>query len=255
MAERRTHRRARSPAPTLTGTPAAELDYDPVAMMPDVQGPQDRRPVDHGPRPRRAVPDPRRARRGARTSYKLLALLRRRHARAPHLLDRAPTSSCRPACSRRSAATSRVQNARMLQMLLAKHGGIFILHDDFEKLPLYFRLGCIPIMTGMPPFGYWEKPAEGGRIPPHRTDAGVFLSAEVLGAQARHLHQGRGRPLRGRSEEEARDADHPAHHARASSSRATCPTWSSSASSSSTCRARASARSCRSSTACVPGLI
>jgi len=75
------------------------------------------------------------------------------------------------------------QNARMLQMLLASHGGIFILHDDFEKLPLYFRLGCIPIMTGMPPFGYWEKPTEGGRIPQHRTDAGVFLSAEVLGAK------------------------------------------------------------------------
>lgn len=75
------------------------------------------------------------------------------------------------------------QNARMLQMLLARHGGIFMLHDDFEKLPLYFRLGCIPIMTGMPPFGYWEKPTEGGRIPQHRTDAGVFLSAEVLGAK------------------------------------------------------------------------
>jgi molybdenum storage protein len=75
------------------------------------------------------------------------------------------------------------QNARILQMLLAKHGGIFMLHDDFEKLPLYFRLGCIPVMTGMPPFGYWEKPGEVGRIPPNRTDAGVFLSAEVLGAK------------------------------------------------------------------------
>jgi len=75
------------------------------------------------------------------------------------------------------------QNARMLQMLLAKHGGVFMLHDDFEKLPLYFKLGCIPIMTGMPPFAYWEKPAAGGRIPQHRTDAGVFLSAEVLGAK------------------------------------------------------------------------
>ncbi len=75
------------------------------------------------------------------------------------------------------------QNARMLQMLLAKHGGIYIMHDDFEKLPLYFRLGCIPIMTGMPPFGYWEKPTENGRIPQHRTDAGVFLSAEVLGCK------------------------------------------------------------------------
>jgi molybdenum storage protein len=74
------------------------------------------------------------------------------------------------------------QNARILQMLLAKHGGLFILHDDFEKLPLYFRLGCIPIMTGMPPFGCWEKPGVHGRIPANRTDAGVFLSAEVLGA-------------------------------------------------------------------------
>jgi molybdenum storage protein len=36
-------------------------------------------------------------------------------------------------------------------------------------------------MTGMPPFGYWEKPNADGRIPQHRTDPGVFLSAEVLG--------------------------------------------------------------------------
>jgi molybdenum storage protein len=76
-----------------------------------------------------------------------------------------------------------VQNARMLQMLLAKHGGIYIMADDFEKLPLYFRLGCIPIMTGMPPFRYWEKPVAGSRIPANRTDAGVFLSAEALGAR------------------------------------------------------------------------
>lgn len=75
------------------------------------------------------------------------------------------------------------QNARMLQMLLAKHGGLYMMHDDFEKLPLYFRLGCIPIITGMPPFAYWEAPSENGRIPAHRTDAGVFLSAEVLGAK------------------------------------------------------------------------
>lgn len=74
-----------------------------------------------------------------------------------------------------------MQNARMIQMLLAKHGGIYIMPDDFEKLPLYLQMGCIPIMSGMPPFGYWEKPEEGSRIPPHRTDAGVFLSCEFLG--------------------------------------------------------------------------
>ncbi len=76
-----------------------------------------------------------------------------------------------------------MQNARMLQMLLAKHGGLYILPDDFEKLPLYLQLGCIPVMSGMPPFGYWEKREEGSRIPPHRTDAGVFLSCEFLGAR------------------------------------------------------------------------
>jgi molybdenum storage protein len=35
----------------------------------------------------------------------------------------------------------------------------------------------------MPPFGYWEKRETGSRIPQHRTDAGVFLSAEFLGAR------------------------------------------------------------------------
>lgn len=76
-----------------------------------------------------------------------------------------------------------MQNARMVQMLLARHGGIYMMHDDFEKIPLYFQLGSIPIMTGMPPFSYWEKPGKGSRIPANRTDAGVFLSAEALGAE------------------------------------------------------------------------
>src|SRR5205085_1724007 len=37
--------------------------------------------------------------------------------------------------------------------------------------------------TVMAPFGYWEKPTKGGRIPEHRTAAGVFLTAEVLGSK------------------------------------------------------------------------
>lgn len=77
-----------------------------------------------------------------------------------------------------------MQNARMLQILLAKHGGVLIDHDDFGKLPLYYKLGCLPILPGMPPFEYWEKPAKIGRIPLHRTDAGVYLTAEVLGARS-----------------------------------------------------------------------
>ncbi len=76
-----------------------------------------------------------------------------------------------------------VQNARMIQMLTAKHGGVYITADEFEKLPLYVQMGCLPIMTGMPPFGYWEKRDDNSRIPPNRTDAGVFLSAEFLGCK------------------------------------------------------------------------
>jgi molybdenum storage protein len=35
----------------------------------------------------------------------------------------------------------------------------------------------------MPPYGLFEQPPAVGRIPPHRTDAGTFLLAEVMGAQ------------------------------------------------------------------------
>lgn len=75
-----------------------------------------------------------------------------------------------------------VQNARMLQLLLAKHGGILIDHDQFGQLPLHYAVGCLPILPGMPPFSFWEKPSRTGRIPTHRTDVGVYLTAEVLGA-------------------------------------------------------------------------
>lgn len=80
-------------------------------------------------------------------------------------------------------STSR-QNARILQMLLAQHGGVYMNPEDFEKLPLYFGVGAIPIMVGMPPYEYWEKPGEKGRIPPNRTDSGVYLTAEFLGARS-----------------------------------------------------------------------
>ena len=75
------------------------------------------------------------------------------------------------------------QNALMLSILLAPNGGIKIGHDDLVKLPAYMALGSIPVMHAMPPYGLWEEPAARGRIPPHRTDSGVFLTAEVVGAR------------------------------------------------------------------------
>jgi molybdenum storage protein len=75
------------------------------------------------------------------------------------------------------------QNALMVSLLLAPHRGVKIGHDDVVKLPAYLALGVIPVMHAMPPYGLWEEPAERGRIPPHRTDAGAFLTAEVVGAR------------------------------------------------------------------------
>ena len=77
-----------------------------------------------------------------------------------------------------------MQNARMLQLLLSKDGGILIDHEAFAQLPLYYALNCIPIIPGMPPYSFWEKPAAKGRIPENRTDSGVYLTAEVLGARS-----------------------------------------------------------------------
>jgi molybdenum storage protein len=75
------------------------------------------------------------------------------------------------------------QNALMLSLLLAPHGGVKIGHDDVVKLPAYLALGAIPVMHAMPPYSLWEEPPAQGRIPPHRTDSGAFLTAEVVGAR------------------------------------------------------------------------
>jgi molybdenum storage protein len=165
---------------TTGGTPAG-LDYSPVAMMPDVRvlkiGGQS--VMDRGRSALYPILDEVVA---AKDQHKLL-LCCGGGTRARHIYAVASDLELPTGVLAALGGYVPRQNARMLQMLLAKHGGLFILHDDFEKLPLYFRLGCIPIMTGMPPFGYWEKPTQGGRIPENRTDAGVFLTAEALGCK------------------------------------------------------------------------
>lgn len=166
---------------TLTGTDAPRLKYDAVSMIPDVKvikvGGQSI--MDRGRSALFPILDELVA---AKDRYKLL-LCCGGGTRARHIYAMASDLELPTGVLAALGGYVPRQNARMLQMLLAKHGGIFMLHDDFEKLPLYFNLGCIPIMTGMPPFGYWEKPTENGRIPRHRTDAGVFLTAEVLGVK------------------------------------------------------------------------
>ena len=79
------------------------------------------------------------------------------------------------------------QNALMIALLLTPYGGIKIGHGDLVKLASYLMLKAIPVMHAMPPYGLWEKPPDSGRIPPHRTDVGTLLTAEVLGAERCYL--------------------------------------------------------------------
>jgi molybdenum storage protein len=75
------------------------------------------------------------------------------------------------------------QNALMIAILLSQRGGIKIGHDDLAKLPNYMMPGILPVTHAMPPYGLFESPPALGRIPPHRTDVGAFLLAEVMGAE------------------------------------------------------------------------
>ena len=181
MSERRTIASALAGA-TLTGTQPKSIDYRPVAVMPDVrvvkiggQSIMDRGRAALFPILDEIVE--------ARRQSIPVVVLAGGGTRARHIYSIASELELPTGIVATLGKYIPVQNARMLQMLLAKHGGVFILPDDFEKLPLYLQMGCIPIMSGMPPFGYWEKREEGSRIPPHRTDAGVFLSAEFLGSR------------------------------------------------------------------------
>jgi len=77
------------------------------------------------------------------------------------------------------------QNAEIMSVLLAKHGGIKIDQgDNLEQLTMFCQLGYLPITYAIPPYGFFEHPAELGSIPPHRTDCGAFLLAENIGARS-----------------------------------------------------------------------
>ncbi len=73
------------------------------------------------------------------------------------------------------------QNAIMLSLLLSPWHGVRMHTGDLLELPMMLELGVLPVIHGTPPYGLYEQPAEIGMIPPHRTDTGAFLAAEVLG--------------------------------------------------------------------------
>lgn len=77
-------------------------------------------------------------------------------------------------------------NAHIVGALLARFGvGILLPTAAFNQmLPVLLQAGNAVIFNGVPPYHLWEQPAEVGKIPPHRTDAGTFLMSDVLGARS-----------------------------------------------------------------------
>ncbi len=76
------------------------------------------------------------------------------------------------------------QNAIMVSILLSEYNGTRIHTGDLLELPMLLRLGVLPVIHGTPPYGLYEHPSRSETIPPHRTDTGAFLIAEVLGAKS-----------------------------------------------------------------------
>lgn len=76
------------------------------------------------------------------------------------------------------------QNAKMIAILLASYGGIYISNADLLEVPMLIGMGQLPVMKGTPIFGLYETPSPVGPIPQHRTDTGAFLAAELLGAKS-----------------------------------------------------------------------
>ena len=82
------------------------------------------------------------------------------------------------------AGAAEEQYEKMLQALLAKHGGIQLTKDHYWDIPHKLASGMIPIMICMPPYHFWEQPARNGNLPMNGSDFGLYIFAESLGARS-----------------------------------------------------------------------
>lgn len=83
------------------------------------------------------------------------------------------------------SAKDAAQNAYMVSCLLARHGFVY-LEAPFivQLLPAMLVAAHGAVFNGVPPYDLWEHPPVLGKIPPHRSDAGSYLVAEVFGARS-----------------------------------------------------------------------
>ncbi len=91
-----------------------------------------------------------------------------------------PTGALAALCAKDAA-----QNAYMVSCLLAKHGFVY-LEAPFvvQLLPAMLAAARGAVFNGIPPYTLWEHPPSTGKLPPHGSDAGSYLVAEVFGAQS-----------------------------------------------------------------------
>lgn len=76
-------------------------------------------------------------------------------------------------------------NAHILGTLLSPYGVVAIPPEIFgHLLPFFVKAAPGVIFNGDPPYSIWEHPPPMGRIPPHRTDAGSYLTAECFGCKS-----------------------------------------------------------------------
>ncbi len=83
------------------------------------------------------------------------------------------------------SAKDSAQNAYMVSCLLARHGFVY-LEAPFvvQLLPAMLAAARGAVFNGIPPYSLWEHPPQLGKLPPHGSDAGSYLVAEVFGARS-----------------------------------------------------------------------
>jgi molybdenum storage protein len=76
------------------------------------------------------------------------------------------------------------QNSLMIGTLMARFNAIRLGKSDFSQLPMFLAAHSPVVVTGSPPYGWWEPPPTVGRLPEYRTDSGVWSIAEAFGAKS-----------------------------------------------------------------------
>jgi molybdenum storage protein len=80
-------------------------------------------------------------------------------------------------------STEAEQNGRMIAALLAAEGVSYLSHTTVaHQLAVHLAASPAAVSNGFPPYGIYEFPPAGGKIPLHRTDSGAFLLADAYGA-------------------------------------------------------------------------